>query len=597
MLTYIKLAKNAALLAVLFTCSNVYAAPSLLFTDLISGPDTGIGDSLGSGVIVTVWGQNLGATQGDSAISFTDSGGTKRAAAHVYYWKNADGVLPSGPANLFESHKMQEIAFSIPDSAAGAGTITVKVNGVDSDPLPFTVRPGQIYHVKSSGNDSSGNGTFSNPWKTVEKGDSGVNAGDTLYIHNVVSGSTTTKRAIYINRGFSATTANQFAYVAYPGTRPSTLGSEGVHMYLTTGIVTSKLQIFASNCDAVGKNCRHTDTRGILPSAWGRVIGNELTDQPGGCANGWAGAISANKTKVEGAKLYGNYVHDYSCPEATKFHHTTYMSIRDTNDPSIEAWEWGWNYLRDNDAKNGIHNYDEDLAGNDSCGDLSTDLLIHDNVIVNQAGAGITVLSICGWSQDTYIYNNVMINTGLISSTTCTSGCGFTGSGIKIGDGLGDVYIYNNTVYNWDQGDIPDIATAASCIAVANGGLDGFIEVKNNICYSSKAKDFTGYHSGAQQKLSTLRGSNNVWYYPGVTAADVPSWDSNAIFTDPKLDATISPFLSLKVGSPAIGQAVAAPAVLSLRHGIYRELRDGSFDIGAFEISNSPKPPSAVTAN
>jgi len=593
MFTTLKLTQKAALL-VLFACTNVYGAPSILFTDLISGPDTGIGDNLGSGVIVTIWGQNLGSSQGNSSVTYTDSTNTKRNAAHVYYWKNADGSLPSGPANLYESHKMQEIAFSIPDSAVGAGTIYVTVNGVDSNTLPFTVRAGKIYHVKSTGNDSSGDGSFSKPWLTVAKGDSGVNAGDTLYIHDVDSGSPTTQRAIYINRGFKATEADQFAYVAYPGTRPTTMGAEGVHMYLTSGIVTSKLQVFASNCDSVGKNCKYTDTRGILPSAWGRVIGNEITDQPGGCANGWAGAISANKSKVEGAKLFGNYIHDYSCPEATKFHHTTYMSIRDTNDPSIVAWEWGWNYLRDNDAKNGIHNYDEDLKGNNACGDLKTDLLIHDNVIVNQAGAGITVMSICGWSQDSYIYNNVLINTGLISSTTCTSGCGFTGSGIKIGDGLGDVYIYNNTVYNWDQGDIPNIATAAACIAVANGGLDGFIDVRNNICYSDKTKYFTGYHSGAQQKLSTLQGGNNIWYYPGVTAGDVPGWDKTAIYTDPKIDASKAPFLSLSVGSPAIGKAIATP--VALNYDLYHELREGSFDIGAFEISNNPKPPSNVTA-
>ncbi len=42
----------------------LYAAdPVLYFTDLTSGPDTGIGDGLGSGTIVTVWGVNLGSSQ------------------------------------------------------------------------------------------------------------------------------------------------------------------------------------------------------------------------------------------------------------------------------------------------------------------------------------------------------------------------------------------------------------------------------------------------------------------------------------------------------------------------------------------------------
>ena len=70
--------------------------PILNFSDLISGPDTGLGDGLGSGVIVTFWGQNLGSSQSDSSITFTDAGGNTHSPAYVYYWKNADGALPGG---------------------------------------------------------------------------------------------------------------------------------------------------------------------------------------------------------------------------------------------------------------------------------------------------------------------------------------------------------------------------------------------------------------------------------------------------------------------------------------------------------------------
>ena len=50
-------------------------APLLRFTDLISGPSTGLGDGQGSGVIVTIWAQGVGDSQGTGQVYFTDSQG------------------------------------------------------------------------------------------------------------------------------------------------------------------------------------------------------------------------------------------------------------------------------------------------------------------------------------------------------------------------------------------------------------------------------------------------------------------------------------------------------------------------------------------
>lgn len=579
------------MLAFIFLCLMSFevqaAAPRLLFSDLISGPDTGIGDGQGSGVIVTVWGQNLGERQkNNSKVFFTDSSGVKREAAHIYYWKNADGELPGGPAKLFESHKAHEIAFSIPDSAAGAGTISVSVDGLESNTLPFSVRAGNIYHVKANGSDSAA-GSFNSPWKTVEKADGTATAGDTLYIHNVETGSPTTSRGIYNNRGFKADTSNQMAYVAYPDTRPVVRGYEGFHVYKSTGIVVSKLFVRASNCDASGNNCAQKDSWGIDASDWGRVTGNAITDIEGRCANAWQGAINGKIDKNQGAKFYGNYIFDYSCPEATKFHHTTYIKIRAKDDPDIVAWEFGWNYLKDNKAKNGIHNYDEGTG----CGDIVTDLLIHDNVIVNQAGAGIAVISNCGWSQDSYIYNNVLINVGLASDIHCTINCGPNGSGITIGSGTGTAYIFNNTIYKWDQENLG--SQGSSCIAVANSPDDISINMKNNICYNDVQKKFIDNFFNAEAKLDNFTGSNNIWYYPGATSAATPSWDTNSSTTDPMIKSLASPvlYLTSKLSNPSVG----TPKVIA--YDIYGNSRPGNFSIGAFEYYISPpKSPGNVAA-
>ena len=155
------------------------AAPHLAFSDLISGPSTGIGDELGSGTIVTVWGFELGSEQAGSTLEYCDVNSSCAPMAHVYYWKNADGQLPSGPANLYESHGMQEISFSIPEAPAGAGEIRLS-NAHGTSSLPFTVRPGEIYHVKEQGDDENGDGSFSNPWQSVAHADQTLDAGATL---------------------------------------------------------------------------------------------------------------------------------------------------------------------------------------------------------------------------------------------------------------------------------------------------------------------------------------------------------------------------------------------------------------------------------
>ena len=140
------------------------ASPVLNFSDIISGPKMGLNDGLGEGAIVTVWGQNLGDTQGASKI-YIDN----KEAAHIYYWGKADGNMATGPAELSTYHKIQTIAFSIPATVSdGLVSIHVEVDGQLSETLPFTVRNGDIFYVKPDGNDDiSVDGTWSSPWATL----------------------------------------------------------------------------------------------------------------------------------------------------------------------------------------------------------------------------------------------------------------------------------------------------------------------------------------------------------------------------------------------------------------------------------------------
>jgi hypothetical protein len=594
----------------------IFAAdPALRFSDLITGPDTGLGDGKGSGVIVTVWGQFLGSAQGDSKISFVDSAGQERDAAFVYYWKNADGQLPGGPANLYASHRMQEIAFSIPDSAPGEGAIKVTVKGRSST-LPFTVRTGKIFHVTNAGNDTTGNGSFAQPWQTVAIALSKiVDPGSTMYIHDVDSGSPTTVRAIFWAKpSASSTLGAQYAMVAYPGTRPSATGSIGVSNFRVSGQVVSKLDIYSSNhstVDGLGQpsGLFHNQTMCIASDGFGRAVGNRCTDIPGGCASGQQAAIVGNAANEDNdVSLYqilGNEIYDYGCKGGAKFQHTTYMAVRSGDrNLQVEPWRYGWNYLHGNHTKNGIHQFDENTGGG-TCGSPVGKVIINDNVVVDQAGAGIHVGSTCPWTADFEIYNNVLINVGLASSwdgiDPSTSDIPDT-TGITLYDQgtglLGTVNIYNNTIYKWNHDDVS--GGARSCLGLTQGGDNVTVTWNDNICETVKDKAFVAPGFLGQVLLDNVTGSSNIWFYQGAaggaTNAIAPThWDASAIEQDPQLTVT-GPIIAISETSPARD---GAQARVGVTHDVYGVRRLGAPDIGAVEFSaiKIPNPPSGLTIN
>lgn len=586
--------------------------PYLAFSDLISGPDTGIGDNLGSGVIVTVWGQHLGDTQGSSKIYYTDSQGTRREAAHVYYWKRANGVLPSGPANLYKSHKMHEVAFSIPDSENGLGAIEIVVGGKSAS-LPFTVRPGAIYHVKSSGNDSA-NGSYTSPWLTVDKADATASAGSTIYIHDVNTGDNTTNRAIYWNNASATSSlAAQFGIVSYPGFHPTVMGQIGVSAYRTRAMVTSKLDIYASNYTSVDTNGQHSgsqisstpSTSGVWTTADGRTVANRIGDIPGGCASSTAGAIAGHATYddyVSNHKIYGNEIYDYGCNSSSHLHHTTYMSIRSNGaDLQVLPWEFGYNYLHGNKAKYGIHQFDQDQGGGsaNTCGDLTDTLRIHNNVIVDQAGPGINVASACGWTMDAVIENNVLINVGLPANwdgrDPDTAEFNAT-SGISIGDSgssgmFGTMYVRNNLVYNWNKDNVAN--GGSGCLSYYGADGDNVSAIwTNNICYTTHDQPFIGSGYRSESKLDNSIGSNNIWYdVTGTIGNDaVPAELTNSIRLDPMLR-----FDGVRVSIDRSSPAVGSGAGTAMPRDIYGRVRGSNFSIGPVEYVGSPaNPPSSI---
>lgn len=578
--------------------SGTTGTPILAFSDLVSGPDVGLGDGLGSGVIVTVWGQNLGSSQGDSVIEYCDALAVCRAAAHVYYWKNANGVAPSGPANLYESHRMQEIAFSIPDSASGTGTIRVRV-GADQTTLPFIVRAGNIYHVMPNGSNSNP-GTFAQPWQTAarvahtQNGGTTAPAGSTTYFHGVTAGSASDGRGIYANNSAATSpdATTNFFYVAYPGTHSTASGREGFSNYQISGTAISKFRIESSNCTETANGqrtgCTGTGTWGVRTDKWGRVIANYLTEHAGRCSSSYQGAIVGNADfgdDISNVKIYGNEIEEYGCYGSNALHHTTYMTIRSApEDLIVDPWEFGWNYLHDNHTKGGIHQFDQD----DYCGDTTGPIIIRNNVIINQAGPGIAWASQCGWNMDAYIENNIVINAGrpvewdgIDPNTGSQEEPGnivIRDSGTPpLGGLLGTVYLRNNILWGmgWDtMGNL-----GQGCVSMTGSADNVSVVMSHNICVNTRDYPFVGSTNAGAPKLDNFTGGQNVWFWAaGGTPRATPTWDATPITADPLLTLTGSQ-IGVGVGSPIIDLSNTA-----LLRDIYGRLRTKpNSNIGAVE--------------
>lgn len=563
----------------------------LAFSDLISGPSTGIGDGLGSGVIVTVWGFSLGSSQGTSTITFTDSASTEHTP-HIYYWKNADGTSPSGPANLYESHGMQEIAFSVPLSPNGAGTIKVRVNAEDSNTLPFTVRSGNIYHVKSTGSDSNP-GSFDLPWRNIEKIATDAVAGSTSYIHDVNIGSSNSENAFYWNNNPAASSlAAQFGIIAYPGNQPTFMAQKGVSVRNDgmSAMVAAKLDVYSSNYKSTDSNDRPSGgliwsgaTYGINTTKDGRVVANAITNIPGGCASKFQGAINGDgkfADNVGNAQIIGNEIYDYGCAGSSKLHHTTYLSIRSrTLDRLVEPWAFHYNYLHDNHAKFGIHQFDQDqqeIVPN-TCGDMSGPVYMTNNVVVNQGSAGLSVGCECGWTADFYLENNVLINVGnacALKADGTLDGPELGGINIRNSGMTGDVFIRNNLVYTWTTDG--SVHTGMAAIGLFGSNATSTLYVDDNIFYTDINHTFVHDRNGS----TPIIGKNNIWYYSG--GATSPPTNSSYTFTgnitDDPLISVSGRIITLDANSPAVNAGFDN----GLLRDVYGAIRDRA-DIGPVE--------------
>lgn len=571
-----------------------HVEPVLRFSDIVSGPSIGLGDGLGDGAVVTVWGQGLGAMQGPNRVYFTDAAGNKRAAAHVYYWKNADGLAPGGPANLYKSHRMQEIAFSIPESAEGSGTITVEVDGVESNALSFTVRSGRVLWVAPSGSNANPC-TFDSPCAFVNGniasgstgglGDGRLLPGDIVYSRGVAepefSGGGIS--AGMFLRSLAGTAANPIAIVAYPGEQSTVVaGTYGVNPYYSSAIVVSKYHISVGQYDdpiiPIGAGSPHKSNFHIRASRHGRAVGNLFDENDGKCFNGTSGAIESGGEGGSDYKAYGNHFYDLGCDTTSHFQHTTYMSVRNPLS-NTTAWDFSYNHLENNKAKYGIHFYDESYSGD--CGLLTGTLKVNKNIIVNQKGAGIHIKTVdrssplnpC-WSADVEVKGNILVNVGLGPVAELNNGT--APQGIDVGGHMtpATVVVEDNLLYGYADESGLEHGTGIG-IRLGFRFNQPKIVLRNNVFWNDRDLPWLELGNNTGNLIADANLFHNT---AGNIQAVVPTWP-NTLVADPGLTVTDG-FVEVAGDSPLLDSGADTGNDL----GIYGGDGAVSNNIGPIEV-------------
>src|SRR5215831_13858380 len=162
----------------------------IFYSDLESGPNRGGQND--AGTFVTVYGNNFGSNPqvtvgGGQAIIQTPP------TPYLWYQKM---VIQLGPNSV-------------------SGNIVVTTGSGASNGVPFTVRPGNIHFVATTGNDSN-TGDFAHPWATLQHAVDAMVAGDITYAMNGVTQAAQYYDGSLIINGSGMAGAPK-ALVAYPG--------------------------------------------------------------------------------------------------------------------------------------------------------------------------------------------------------------------------------------------------------------------------------------------------------------------------------------------------------------------------------------------
>ena len=531
--------------------------PQIFFSDLESGPNTG--GQNGNGAFVTIWGKGFGATQNTSTITV---GGSTVAAYPIW----SDG----------------KITFQL-GAGAATGNIIVNVAGQGaSNPLPFTVRAGNIFFVATTGSDTAA-GSFTAPWKTMLKAKNTIAAGDIAYMENGVAQTTQDNFTAYIsmdnnNSSNSGTATAPKALIAYPGATVTVGVAGGLHYGIRTpNIGTHEDYWVISQLHIIGG----TQAMDLGGTGW-RIIGNEMqcpgADDQVGCFEMSGG----NQTK-----FYGNEIHNAGInPTSSKFYHAVYFST-DSNHIDV-----GWNHIHDNFTCRALQFHSSPLCSptcgaGDTTGFNQFDLHVHDNLIHGDNCNGINFATVDPSKGTVEAYNNVVYNVGrmdplqLGASFSCIYLANITNTGAA---GGGTVQVFNNTLSDCAANNSANAQGSRGAFGVASGASTTLVmNLRNNVAYQNAGEI---YIDGVKTQI---KGDHNLWF--GVGAA--PTQTTSNIGLDPVFVNRAGADFHLTSTSPAkdAGVTVLPSNTFTSNLGATPRDKDGvsrpqgtAFDMGAYEF-------------
>jgi len=536
-------------------------APSVFFTDLTSGPNSG-GESVSgfAGAYLTIYGNHFGAAQGTSSVTLNGA--------------NCLRVVSWGTSWLWYQKIVVQLGASC---ASGQFVVTVNgqpstvplvtVNGSATDPSVFTVRAGNIRCVSSGGSDSN-SGAFGSCWKTIQHAITSIAAGDIAYIQTLTEPDSCTQYSAGNCILSAGSSGKPKAIVAYPGATPT------INTGQTYGLRTPAISGPGPFWVIAGLNITTNGTGGEalgLEQPNFRVIANILACPQG---TGTAACLEAYSDGSSLAyQLYGNVLTQAgSVATMSKVYHGFYFSQTD------DHIDIGWNDIHNVIGGRGIQFYHTPDQ---------FDIHIHDNLIHDTTLDGINLNGVDPDNGPVEIFNNVMYNVG--KGPDPPDGAGVY-SCINLGSDVSPttpVKIYNNTCFNG--------GSTSTSNQSQSGALSFYIPatLTNNLIYETNGRPYFTSDAGCGQVKS---GSNNDFFGNGGT----PSCGglTGSLNANPQIVSTSTPDFHLQSGSPLVDAGVTVSGLTWDHDGLARP-QGSAFDIGAYELAGTtvvrPAPPTNLT--
>ncbi len=561
-------------------------APYIMYTDINSGPN--IGGENNKGIYLSLFGKNFGNNLSNLKVLINNV--------------EVDNYRSLGISRARQD--IQQITVQI--GALGNPTqgtalpIKVVVNGVASNTnQTFTVIPGNIYFVDNikgvDTTDTSSGGTFTAPFKTVQKPGFGlafsiqaasvsgaygrVRAGDFIVMRG----------GNYTEVGFGGTgglgyfmqTLNKsgcaipdkcaegggsstgpITIMGFPGEtafvdRTNTLGDDkfgggissadsarqGIGFGAYWNVVNLKIES-GFNDGAINTQRGDLNPNGMH---W-RIVNNELTGISCNISTKCrAGAIAGNGAGNYWVGNHGHDIYDVSDANTSLENHGIYIG-------GDGSYELAYNVLENIFGGSGIQ-----LNGSNI-----NNVNAHHNLIRNVGKHGFNLAN--GSQNNIVIWSNVVVDT--------------TFAGMRMQeDSMRGMKLYNNTFYNTNisksqaQGSLTNDTNAAA----------NQVDIRNNIFWTNSGSEFSSGCCNGNFTGGVGTISNNLWFRQ--PTLELPAFDTIAIFGNPSFVVPGTDF-HLNLDSPAIdaGSSAVSSVVTSDFDGLPGSRPKGSgFDIGAFE--------------